>query len=404
MTLRYGRFGIWAMGEKPDNEKSEKNVSEPVAADSQPDSGLGSEFFDHVRAAGGKAINPPAKIDYTRHWEVLDGKAPVDNDRPKVAVLDDYRYGSVALNDKKGFSHGELSARMAEENDLNVMRIQLEVKENGEYNMPKALSELDKAIEDGKVRLGNGDILNLSFANTETFEKMSSMLDMSITPENVKDKRDEILAAMKTKLASDGLSDFSKEWLKELVGINEGIQKLQERGIEVIAGGGNDGPNKFNFGFMMADKQYSALTSTGKQADYSAKNSLTEDGRGQVDIYFQKVDLFDPTSIEHQKGYYSIDGTNIKLPAAEFGDPIQKVPGFNLESQIRWNDLHSMKMQKTELASDNGGKPPFTILKAKDAPPDFSKWRRGTFVTTAEGTSFVNIFKLPAEYKTQAKD
>ena len=283
---------------------------------------LTNEFIESS-AAGATPLGPkkprPENVDRSTDFKILSNpekEGKTSKDEKSLLVLDDYRHVVVPLKDGHGFSHGELSARINEENGLNVRRFQIDVMKDGVVeDIAKSLNTMADLIDKGELKIADGDVLNLSFGVTTSYADASKLLNMDIHPNNVAEKRGEILE--KLEAASKSFQDDA--FIQEAANINRGIQELQKRGLKVISAAGNNGPDSINLGLLAADKQYSALDSSGQLASYSGKNDFTTDGRGQVDFRYTPVSPTDPTSISEQSGYYTVDGTNVKLPADEFG-------------------------------------------------------------------------------------
>lgn len=344
----------------------------------------------------------------------LPERVQPEADQQTVIVLDDYRDTNMILNNGKGFSHGELSARMAEENGFNVVRMQIGRFEGGRYDLPNSLSALNKAIDDGAVKAGKGDVVNMSFELGQTFVDASKMLGIKITPENLRDKREEILDIMRVKSVDKvHTPKKDRELMLSVLAIDDGVKQLQAKGLEVVVAGGNNGKNQFNLGFLSADKQYSALQPDGKIEPWSANNSLTTPGLGEVEFYSMPVNAYDKTPIAQQQGKYRVGGTNVFLPAEEFSGAF--VPAIPENRDV----LQMMLFDKSTISGgltgfDKNAKTPplisrfegsaFTPLDAKAIgmpiqPTELSEfnpasWTVGINVLTAKGTSFVNVFKL----------
>jgi hypothetical protein len=289
-------------------------------------------------------------------------------------MLDDFRVDEMNLHEGHGFSHGELSSRMAEEHGFNVYRLQVGSRSNGTMDIPAALKDLDKAIEDGTVKLAKGDFVNMSLALDTTFAKAQKMLGMEITPENLRERRGEILDAMKAKVADEATPDKDRKFLRHALAINEGIQKLQDRGITFLTAEGNDGPQQFNIGALNADRHYAALTADGQPADYSARNSQTTDGRGDIDLLAKPVDALDPTPFAQQTGTYRLDGDTAHISAKDFGGMLEINPSIH-SNQILISDEVNVPLE----------------------PINQKAWIDGTPAFHEQGTSFVNVYELPKE-------
>lgn len=444
-----------AIAEEPkrmDEPVAEKSGSESAEtareASSKPPSTLQQEWISGLGTDKTSAvpIQPRKEVDKTHAFGELPSKIdrPIDPNAPTVIVLDDYRYHDVEIKGEHGFSHGEISARMAEENGLNVKRFQVEISKAGAFELGNSMQEIAKRIDSGELKLPEGTALNLSFGLSLTYDQVSSALNMTITPENVKEKREEIVDTLdkmwnNKTLAVNGMA------LAEAADTNRGIRELQKRGIKVISAAGNEGPDYINIGTLAADVQYSALTADGSLADYSGKNNFTKDGRGQVDFYYQPIDLVDSKPLVEQSGYYAVDGTNIKLPADELGGSrFEKIKGMRSDSTERLDadlarDLNSSsvgqefdyrRLHEAQFSLKRGEQPataygtgkfivdpregftqltsgdrtavnPFNVqkLKSMSETKDYSEFRKGNKVEEAHGTSFVNVFMLKDELK-----
>jgi hypothetical protein len=200
---------------------------------------------------------------------------------------------------------------------------------------------------------------------------------MEITPENVKEKRAEMLEAMRVRSNSKEISPNDRAFLKQALSINDEVIKLQERGIKVLTAAGNDGPGAFNIGMLTADKQYSATDPDGKTSSYSAKNSLTTDGPGNVDFYAMPVNIFDSKPFEQQTGHYRVGGTNIFLDAKDFG-------GFLDTTKPNIGTTRML------MSACPGMNVPLEM-------PNPDVLRTGSLTLSVQGTSFVNGYRLLAD-------
>lgn len=329
-----------------------------------------------------------------------------------VIVLDDYRQSDMIVNQGKGFSHGELSARMAEENGFNTVRLQIGLRADGHYDLVNSLGKLCQSIDDGSLKVKKGDIVNLSFDLAKTFESASKMLGIQVTRENLHEKRGEILDIMRAKSVDHSTPKRDREFMRTVLAIDEGVKNLQERGLTVVAAAGNAGKNSFNIGFLSADKHFSALDPDGRKASYSADNSMTTPGLGEVNIYSLPVNMFDSTPFSEQKGTYRVGGTNIYLPAEEFAgnfNPVTKDPevlrmmlfhnttiGGGLSGFTRDTGAppRISRFEGSAFTPIDAGATGLPIKPAYLAEFNPASWTLGTNVLSVKGTSFVNIFKL----------
>lgn len=310
---------------------------------------------------------------------ILPARVAHDPDRRTVVVLDRYGANEMLmrpdLGGDYGFSHGELSARMAEENGFNVVRMQIGYRKPGFMDIPGALADLNAGIEDGSIKLQRGDVLNVSLSVETSFADASRMLGMDITAENLREKRDEMIDAMRSRVDDPRVSKEDRAILRHALLINDGVAKLQEKGIEVVTPAGNKGADRFNLGMLLADRQYSALTRDGEVAAYSARNSLTTDGVGDIDFRMYPVNALDPTPLAEQEMKYRLAGTNVYLSADDFGGSLEM-------SQI---DLTANPLR-------------FSQVEFPLTAPNVDSWIYGTVTMSEQGTSFVNVHRLPVDY------
>jgi hypothetical protein len=307
-----------------------------------------------------------------------------DPAKPTAVFLDDFRESTdIKVRGEVGYSHGELSSRIAEANGFNVDRLQIGLVKRGFMDLPGGLKQINDSVDSGKVQLKPGDVVNISLGVDVKFDQVSKMLGIQITPENIREKRDEIFKIARQKLDDKQGTPNERGLMKQMIDCTEQIQKLQERGITVVAAGGNKGPDHLNFALIAANKQYAATTPDGKIAAYSANNSLTESGTGEIHLMSMRTNPFDPTPIENQQGSYRVQGTNAHLPADELG-------GFLEFTPVQFNNTKLVR----QLMS------PQTILENGEfEAPDPAAWINGSEATMVQGTSFVNVFKLTEEVK-----
>lgn len=323
---------------------------------------------------------PRPRPDMTSAASLLPAHIQFDRDKRTVIVLDDYRDHNTWTLGNKGFSHGELIARINEENGFNAVRMQAGTLKSGMLELPKSLKAVNDAIDSGKISIKPGDVVNLSLSHSITYAELNRMSGLQITPQNVASQRDQVLAAFRAKVADPSTPQKDRNYMSNVLEVTAQIRQMQARGLEVVASAGNDGPNYFNIAFIAADKMFAAVGADGQPAPYSQTNSLTTDGKGQVDFYSMPVLLLDTTPIAQQQGVYRLDGSKVTLSGKEFGGMLQTQP-------------ITRDLLKQLLTSTAGGiSPEFAAMN-----PD--SWRVGNLALSAQGTSFVNLFELPKEKK-----
>jgi hypothetical protein len=336
--------------------------------------------------------------DRTKPAEYLPNSRPFDESKRTVLVLDDYRETEMFMRGDKGFSHGELNARLTEENGFNAVRMQVGFNKPGYFDIENSLKTVNAGIEDGSLPLGNGDIINISLGLNKTFTEASKVLGIDINAENLLEKRTEILQAMREKSLDHDVPRKTRDWLRQMVGINDQIEALQERGIIVATAEGNKGSDNFNLGLLAADKHYSSLNADGTVADYAAHNSLTTDAQAEINFYARPLDLFDPTPFEQQTGTYKLQGSNIKLPATEFGGFIEEpAPNGDLATQIMYAPASIYATNDGAAAVSNPTEIPLQPL------PDDDSRIQGYLAFSERGSSFANAFGIPAEFSTESQ-
>jgi hypothetical protein len=347
---------------------------------------------DHHRTLSDQAqelLRERQLAEYPKKATFLPERIPFNDDARTVLVLDDYRNDEMFLKDEHGFSHGELNARLLEERGFNAIRLQAGIFKPGFLDIDQSLKDVNAGIDSGAVKLGRGDIVNISLGLNKTFTEASTMLGMEITAENLREKRPEILEGIRAKAVDPETPRHERAFLKQVVRITEQIEKLQERGITVTTAEGNRGTDNFNIGLLAADKHYSALTADGQLAQYSAQNSLTTDARADIDFKAFPLDMFDPTPFEQQKGHYRVDGTDIKLSAADFGGFWESAAPGTPEAQALMR----------APATVDGGNP--TVIPL--SPADTETWRYGAYTLGVQGTSFADTFGIPADFSNKSE-
>lgn len=323
---------------------------------------------------------PRSRPDLTSSASLLTPRVPFDNTKHTVIVMDDYRYADQWKLGEKTFSHGELIARINEENGFNAVRIQAGTLKTGMIELPKSLKFLNDSIDNGQISVKPGDVVNLSLSHSVTYDRLNNITGLNLTPENIASKREEVLAAFQAKVDDPRLSPVDRQLITGVLDITKQIRQLQARGLEVVAAAGNDGPKFFNIGLIAADKMFAAVGPDGKPTDYSQTSSMTIDGNGQVDFYSMPVRVLDPTPLAEQQGGFRLDGSKVFLPGSEFGGVLSTAPVTP--------ELVRMMLSKTTIGSGN-----------PDLSINLDALTKGNLALSVPGTSFVNIFELPKQKK-----
>lgn len=214
------------------------------------------------------------------------GARELDPKKPTVLVFDNFggRRSSSGLPPAAGEPtsvRGYVSAEEAEKQGFNVIRVGSTVDTPA---LDKALPELADKIEKGDLALGQGDIVNINAESNISYKSAGDLLGLSITADNVKNMVPDMLHRMR-ELSEDPRQDAAtRTWLKQMLAVNDAAKRIADKGIEVIASAGSDGPDKFNIAALTATTQLVARTETGELSTLSADNSLVsaeQESQGQ---------------------------------------------------------------------------------------------------------------------------
>lgn len=255
--------------------------------------GLDSGVPELRRVQGGRTRTQAERTERARPAEnrtddseavsIVGRPKKFDPSKPTVVVLDDLRDDKVEFMREKGAvkgpTHGEITARAAEhrgaeQDGFNVFRVHM----NENASQLEVIQGLEKKIKSGEIPLGRGDAITMSFGGTHdaTFKAVSQFLGTEINAANLKDKRDEILAAFREKSQDPSLSPELREGLANAVAMNDTISRIQkDTGADVIHASGNTGADRFSLQFMTANIQLRSSDKDGKVDNFSADHSLT---------------------------------------------------------------------------------------------------------------------------------
>ncbi|MFN8657304.1 MAG: hypothetical protein U0105_13265 [Candidatus Obscuribacterales bacterium] len=213
-----------------------------------------------------------------------------------------------------------------------------------------------------------------------TYNRLSNITGLDLTPENIASNREAVLAAFRARVDDPRISPLDRQLITGVLEITKQIKQLQARGLEVVAAAGNDGPKFFNIGFIAADKMFAAVGPDGKPTDYSQTSTMTVGGNGQVDFYSTPVRMLDPTPLSEQQGGFRLDGSKVFLPGSEFGGVLSTAPVTP--------ELVRLMISKNTISSGNA-----------DLSINLDAVLKGNLALSVPGTSFVNLFELPKEKK-----
>lgn len=373
------------------------------------------------KVAGGRFELEQAKASSEQATAVADGQLlkvlpstkPFDPAKPTVIIVDDFARPTLNL-DRHGHgpSHGELSARPTDAmGQYNVIRMQVNTEqlpstrrrlgESFEKDFSSVFTALNEKIEKGELPLGKGDVVNISFGNNAarqldnrgepvlvggkpvlfegtgepTFAEMNQLLggefeSKPVTAENLKEMRPKILERLKELQATDDINDqfIRGSWIRAVLSTNEAIEKIQQKGIQVMVAAGNDGPDRVSWDYLVAEKQLAAVDRNGQYLPWSAHNSLTEPSLGRFDI---KYDQSKPAT-------YKMDGTAAEFTAQE----LQIVGKPDRCLFRRKNDPYQTDVFQFDIAG---------------------RGKSGCMVAAVDGTSYANVFALMAEQAERRK-
>lgn len=257
--------------------------------------------------------------------------------------------------DGKGVSHGELSARGAEQNGYNVYRVESNTNSPDHFkheDYSKPLNEIADKIDNGQMKMGKGDVVNVSMGHNNpdmTFDQANKFLGMNgLNAENLKDRRPEVLDKLNQVANDKTRSSDDRAWAQAALDTNKAIDRLQAKGIHVMQAAGNDNTDKdkrFSIDFMNASDQLGSNKPSGKPDFFSADHSLVSD-RGKTDgVYtfkYSGMDALSKTPVADQKGFYQADNANLRFEGSEIG---QRLGGGNQTwNQNRETMFDNMKL------------------------------------------------------------
>ncbi|MBX9569049.1 MAG: hypothetical protein K2X77_09145 [Candidatus Obscuribacterales bacterium] len=410
---------------RPDADPSNKDAAKPPERANPKPEGTSPE------GAKTEDIKPEDKKPETKtpdsnaptkpSFEVVGPTDNLDPQKPTVAYMDNFTKGWPAVsldgdkNEDAKISHGEFSAMIAEKNGFNALRLELTTNRAKDIDFAKAIDDVGKAIDDGKLPLGKGDVLNISAGNNDpTFAEASKILGFQVTPENLKEMRPKVLERLDQLSKDPNQTDKDRERFKRVVDTNAAIDRMQARGVEVMQSAGNEGPNKFSWDFMNAKHQLSAAKADGTPEKFSANHSLTTPTQANFDIHYNKHDMHSPQPLEQQKGPGTYTIGDLKFSADKLGG----VRTSN-ESIEMHKDGYLQRAKPAETPVDQAfnkstrdaqpmmpPKTPANLETVKPVPNDLDFTRKpstlsggletkGAYVENAEGTSYANISELP---------
>ncbi|MDQ5965924.1 MAG: hypothetical protein QG625_2079 [Cyanobacteriota bacterium erpe_2018_sw_39hr_WHONDRS-SW48-000098_B_bin.30] len=367
------------------------------------DAGDGKEKAKSGDASSESPTDSPVKI--------LSDTSKLDPNKPTVLFLDDFNRApaslrsdpkdkslvisqgaEIALNEvttpqspglkkeeETGFTHGEFSARLAEANGFNSVRAQLGTSENkGFVDFSKSINSIADQVDAGKLKLGKGDVVNISLGgNDPTFEQVNGILgsnkDNQITPQNISnpETQKDILDRL-SKLSEDpSQKQIVRDFSKIIVDTNKAVQRLQDKGIEVLHAASNDGKDTVSLEFLKANRELASVDpKTNKPDSFAAEHARITPGNGVYPIRFQPGTEMGGG----REGKYTVEGTGVKFRGEEFG---------NLNMQ------QTVSIIGEKARTDQAVRETFATKIGREEPPRSNE--NGYLVAVAAGNSFVNI-------------
>ncbi len=335
----------------------------------------------------GKSNYSPGETDLGWVKKLAD-KAPIDPKRPTVAFFDSFSTfpGGTDYPKIDDLPHGFPSAAAAEQHNYNVLRLERGANDTGYPDFGKTLTNIADAIDNGKLPLGKGDVLNLSWnnvlefgaGNAPTYENANKILGMNLTPENLAKNIPEILKRMKQ--IADGHSPMSAQFattMKQMLQANAAIDRIQKHGVEVVNSAGDGGPQQIDLTFLKAKTHLSGTDESGQRMWGSPQDSTDKSALSVYPIFYDKPDPAHPN--QYPAGSYRLGNTDVRLDANDFGG-VPKDPHYYFKDA---NGLY-------EPVPTSGNWPdvpkgPFSISKDP--------------LGVAEGTSYSNIDYLQRNYQ-----
>lgn len=283
-----------------------------------------------------------------------------------------------------GFTHGEVSARLAERNGFNAVRLQFNASPDGFTDFSKHINGVADLVDSGKLKLGKGDVVNASVGNNDpTFDMVNAILESNdgnkITPENISDPKvqKDLLGRLDKLSHNEKQSPEVRDWARIIVDTNKAIERLQGQGIEVVHAAANTGPGTVSLEFLRANHELSSFDpKTGKADKFGTEHKHVTAGDGVLPIRFQPG-----TEVGGKReGKYTVDGTGITFRGEEFGN-------LNMQETVRVgeSDVPRDDASLAKYFKDNIG---------REAPPRVNE--NGFLVAVASGNSFVNVQFLAA--------
>lgn len=251
------------------------------------------------------------------------------------------------------------------------------------------INEFAEKVKSGEIPMGKGDVLNVSMGDnaahdkdgkaipgtgSPTFEELSKKLGFEVTPGNLNENKDRILA----KLGDVAKDTSDPEWQKRAetaLKTNKAIENVQSTGIEVVHSASNDGNNRVDINFLKANHELQSVDpATGKLDKFSGVGNQSADG--VVPIHRTGENAGDKTFSIAGKEFSQSELTRL----SEALSP-SKINGGESGAVGAFGEDVKSKVQLDKLFEEKGvGRP----------APEF-KTAQGELAAVAVGNSFANI-------------
>ena len=246
---------------------------------------------------------------------------------PTIAMIDIFSdFGNIKIGNKVKAPHGNIVAKYAVnglEDKVGLLAIDATPPKSGDEN--KALKEALCDLSELQRNLKNIFALNLSVGQAFGYETLNEKTNLNITPENIEEKREELLAF---------LQNSQDERLKDIYSMIQSINSLVENGVVVYIASGNTCDNRIEL-LSLSKAQHIVSASDYDKAN---KKFMTDSEAGRhtfEKIYDESGELIEltdgkiklePDEFEtkhHKKSFFSkfikeeahtIEGTSFSCP------------------------------------------------------------------------------------------
>lgn len=233
---------------------------------------------------------------------------------PTALVLDDFSSKGTTIG-AADTSHGGILTAGFNAMGFNVIRANLPdvapLKHTSRFDFSAALSRAANFIDANPDRFKpsehpeNRSFLNTSFGNNEdprdkdsgdfTYKQLSKLVGLDVNSANMKINTNEVLRRLDlvaqgknpiTEQCDWKISKHDREIAGAAVRTNQQIQRIQDKGVEVVHSAGNDGGNRIDINFLRATQLRADAPHGDKPLKFSGIGSHTEHGAGVLPFHF----------------------------------------------------------------------------------------------------------------------